>query len=104
LRLRGGEYKRRFRPTAMGWRGAALLRRNAAVALGNALDRATVPALEQSLVGDASELVREHVAWALGRIGSPRAYASLKAQSERETSLAVREEISSALGFLATPA
>jgi epoxyqueuosine reductase len=103
LRLRGGEYRRRFRLTAMGWRGAAVLRRNAAVALGNALDRAAVPALELSLAGDPSELVRGHVAWALGRIGSPRAYASLKARSRHETSLTVREEIASALGFSATP-
>ena len=36
LRLRGPEFKRRYARTAMGWRGAAVLRRNAAVALGNA--------------------------------------------------------------------
>ena len=35
--------------TAMGWRGAAVLRRNAAVALGNALDRSAVGALIESL-------------------------------------------------------
>ena len=33
----------------MGWRGAAVLRRNAAVALGNALDRSAVPALIEAL-------------------------------------------------------
>ena len=30
LRLRSGEFKRRYAPTAIGWRGGALLRRNAA--------------------------------------------------------------------------
>ena len=38
LQLRRGEFKRRYAKTAMGWRGAAVLRRNAAIALGNALD------------------------------------------------------------------
>ena len=49
LRLRSGEFKRRFAQTAMGWRGAAVLRRNAAVALGNALDRSAIPALALSV-------------------------------------------------------
>ena len=34
-----------FAQTAMGWRGAAVLRRNAAIALGNALDEARCPRL-----------------------------------------------------------
>jgi len=99
LRLRSGEFKRRFRRTSMGWRGAAVLRRNAAVALGNSLDRAAVPALEASLAEEPSELVRGHVAWALGRIGSPRARASLVKRSKVEASLSVREEIEAALGL-----
>jgi len=98
LTLRRGEYKRRFRPTAMGWRGAAVLRRNAAVALGNALDRAAVPALEHALAKDKSELVRGHVAWALGRIGSPRARRALEERLASEPSLIAREEILAALG------
>ncbi len=98
LHLRSGQFKRRYRRSAMGWRGPTVLRRNAAVALGNALDRSTVPALEASLSGDPSELVRGHVAWALGRIGSPQARRALARQLERETSLGVREEIEAALG------
>jgi epoxyqueuosine reductase len=66
LFLRSGEFERRYARTAMGWRGAALLRRNAAVALGNALDRADVPALAQSLAHDPHAQVRAHAAWALG--------------------------------------
>jgi epoxyqueuosine reductase len=97
LALRSGEFKRRFRGTAMGWRGAAVLRRNAAIALGNALDRASVPALEVSCAKDPHPLVRGHAAWALGRIASPRAIAALRARRERETDPAVLEEIEAAL-------
>jgi len=97
LAVRSGEYERRYARTAMGWRSAAILRRNAAVALGNGLDRADVPALERSLAEDPHELVRAHVAWALGRIGSPRAEAALRAALARETATLVRDEIRDAL-------
>ena len=76
LSARVRRVRRRFRRTAIGWRGPVVLRRNAAVALGNALDRAAVPALERALAEDRSPLVRGHAAWALGRIGSPRANLS----------------------------
>ncbi len=97
LTLRGAEFKRRYRPSAMGWRGPEVLRRNAAVALGNQLDRSSVPALERALAQDESALVRGHVAWALGRIGSPRAYAALEAAAVRERDASVLAEISRAL-------
>jgi epoxyqueuosine reductase len=97
LALRSGEFNRRFRRTAMGWRGAALLRRNAAVALGNSLDRADVPALIVALDGDPHPLVRAHVAWALGRIGSPRALAALDRAQTAEPDGLVRDEIVAAL-------
>jgi epoxyqueuosine reductase len=100
LRLRSGTFKRRFAPTAMGWRGAAVLRRNAAVALGNALDRAAVPALAQALEADPHEQVRGHAAWALGRIGSPGARDALARASDGESSPFVRDEIASALATL----
>lgn len=97
LALRSADYKRRFRKTAMGWRGAAVLRRNAAVALGNCLDRATVPALERTLVDDPHPVVRGHAAWALGRLGSPRALAALRASLQREQDGSVRSEARAAL-------
>ena len=97
LHLRSGQFKRTYQPTAMGWRGAAVLRRNAAVALGNALDRSTVPALADSLEGDTHPLVRGHAAWALGRIGSPQAIQALRARSGREEDASVRMEIQAAL-------
>jgi epoxyqueuosine reductase len=97
LRLRRGEFERRYRQTAMGWRGAAVLRRNAAVALGNALDRSAVGALSESLLDDPNPVVRGHVAWALGRIGSPAAIAALRRGYAAERSHSVGAEILSAL-------
>jgi epoxyqueuosine reductase len=102
LQLRSAEFKRRYRRTAMGWRGGAILRRNAAVALGNALDRSTVPALETALRDDPHPLVRGHVAWALGRIGSPQALTALRERADRETDADAREEIAAALAVWET--
>ena len=97
LRLRSGTFKRRFARSAMGWRGAAVLRRNAAVALGNSLDRAAVPALAQALREDPHPMVRGHAAWALGRIGSPRAIDALRAAAATEGDPSVLHEIAAAL-------
>ena len=97
LRLKSGEFKRRYARSAMGWRGAAVLRRNAAIAFGNALDRASVPVLIEALREDPHPMVRGAVAWALGRIGSPQALRALGAAvaSEREGSVLI--ELSCAL-------
>jgi epoxyqueuosine reductase len=97
LRLRSSEFKHRYAQTAIGWRGGAVLRRNAAVALGNLLDRADVPVLEEALTLDPHPQVRGHAAWALGRIGSPRALACLEARRAVETERLVLDEIIAAL-------
>lgn len=97
LHLRSGEFKRTYARSAMGWRGAAILRRNAAVALGNALDRAAVPALVQSLRDDPHPMVRGHAAWALGRIGSQPAITALRERLNAEEDAAARAEIAAAL-------
>lgn len=97
LHLRSGNFARTYRGTAMGWRGAAVLRRNAAVALGNALDRSAVPSLVESLRADPHPLVRGHVAWALGRIASPQALRALRERARDEKDASVREEIEEAL-------
>ena len=97
LALRSGEFKRRYAQTAMGWRGAAVLRRNAALALGNALDRSTVPALGESLNDDPHPMVRGAAAWALGRIRSPRATELLQLRLAREEDESVIQEIREAL-------
>jgi epoxyqueuosine reductase len=101
LRMRGRDFAR-VRETAMGWRGAAVLRRNAAIALGNGLDRADVPALTDALTADGSALVRGHAAWALGRIGSPRALAALRTARATEADASVRAEVEAALEPIAT--
>jgi epoxyqueuosine reductase len=97
LRLRSAEFKRRYARTALGWRGAAILRRNAAVALGNGLDRSAVPALAEALRTDPHPLVRGHAAWALGRIGSPAALAALREHLCGESDALVLDEIRAAL-------
>lgn len=97
LRMRSGDFKRRYRSTAMGWRGAAVLRRNAAVALGNALDRSAVSALCESMRHDPHPMVRGHAAWALGRIGSPAALTALRSRRSVELDASVRAEIVAAL-------
>ncbi len=97
LRLRSSGFKRKYARSAMGWRGGAILRRNAAVALGNTLDRAAVPSLGQSLHNDPHPLVRGHSAWALGRIGSPEAIAALNRRLEIEPDRDVLAEIDAAL-------
>ena len=96
LAMRSSTYKRVYRETAMGWRGAAILRRNAAVVLGNMLDRATVPALAAGLTSDPHALVRGHIAWALGRIGSPAAARALMRAATREGDASALEEIAAA--------
>jgi epoxyqueuosine reductase len=97
LRLRSGEFKRRFAKTAMGWRGGAVLRRNAAVALGNALDRSAIPVLILALNEDPHPMVRGHAAWALGRIGAPSAISALRRRDGVEGEASVRQEIRAAL-------
>jgi epoxyqueuosine reductase len=97
LFMRAGAFKRRFGKSAAGWRGAAVLRRNAAVALGNERDRATVPALARALREDPHPMVRGHVAWALGRIGSPAAFDALRESLIEEPEPGVSVEIERAL-------
>jgi epoxyqueuosine reductase len=97
LQLRSGDFKRRYRRTAMGWRGAAVLRRNAAVALGNALDRSAVGPLTESLSSDPHPMVRGHAAWALGRIASPGALQALQERCAIESDEEVLAEIRAAL-------
>jgi epoxyqueuosine reductase len=97
LQLRSGEFKRRYLRTAMGWRGAAVLRRNAAIGLGNALDRSAIPALARALADDPHPMVRGAAAWALGRIGAPLAIEALRERTTIETDPTVQEEIATAL-------
>jgi len=70
LLLNDGEFRARFRPTAL-WRATREgLARNAAVVLGNLRDPAALPVLEWAAQEHASAVVREHAAWVLShRVG-----------------------------------
>lgn len=67
LGLSEGEFRQRFRGTAMMRTKRRGLLRNAAIVLGNVGDESALPALERSLA-DAEPLVREAAAWAMERI------------------------------------
>jgi epoxyqueuosine reductase len=69
LRLSHDEYLERFRGTSIRRAKVWMLRRNAAVALGNVGGNESLPALRTALSEDESALVRGHAAWAIGRIG-----------------------------------
>lgn len=102
LQLRSGEFKRTYARTAMGWRGAAVLRRNAAVALGNSLDRSAAAPLARALRRDPHPMVRGHAAWALGRIGGHAALDALRSALPDESEPSVREEMHAALEAFGT--
>ena len=98
LRMTEEQWQLWFRGSAVKRATRRGLRRNAAVALGNAADPRTIPALIEAL-GDDDPLLRGHVAWALGRLGdAPTATAALRAALDGETEPAVRSEIEAALG------
>ena len=63
-------FQNTFAHTAAGWRGRNVLRRNAAVALGNLGDRRALPVLDRLADQDQSPVVREHADWARKRIKS----------------------------------
>jgi epoxyqueuosine reductase len=70
LELSDEEFHRRFRRTAVWRTGRAGLARNAAIALGNAGDRAAVPALRRAASHDADPAVRDAAEWAIGRLSA----------------------------------
>ena len=98
LRLDEDAFRRRFAGTALRRAGRNRFVRNVAVALGNARDARSVPALETALRDDSDRDVRGHAAWALGRIGDTAATAALERAAKRETDPAVIEEIGYARG------
>lgn len=67
LRMSAPEYREVTRGTAVRRAKHFMLRRNAAIALGNLGDPAARPALEEA-ARDGDPLVAEHARWALGRL------------------------------------
>jgi epoxyqueuosine reductase len=102
LRLSHDEYVEAFRGTAIKRAKVWMLRRNAAVALGNVGDASCLPALDAALREDDHPLVRGHAAWALGRlvarVPAPEARGRLNAALRVEQDESVREELQAAIG------
>jgi len=68
LEMSEDEFSEMFAGTAVTRTGRARLARNAAIALGNAGDRAAVPALQRAATADADPVVRESAVWAIGAL------------------------------------
>jgi len=68
LALDEAGFRLRFQGTALRRAGRNRFVRNVAVALGNAGDRAALPALERSALHDPDSVVRDHSAWAIAQI------------------------------------
>lgn len=96
LRMTKSQFREWFGATSMGWRGKAVLQRNAAVALGNSRDARAIPHLVAAL-RDRKPLVRGHAAWALGEFGVGSARDALTALLQREDDAWVRQEAELAL-------
>jgi epoxyqueuosine reductase len=99
LEITEEEFRVRFRRSPVKRAKWAGLRRNAAVALGNAGDASAVPALVRALNCETA-LVRGHAAWALGKLGGHAARAALAARIEVELDGEVREELRLALEMI----
>jgi epoxyqueuosine reductase len=105
LLLDDDAFRVRFRASAVWRTRRAGLLRNVCIALGNAGDRGSVPALSRAL-DDGEPLIRGHAAWALGRLGGRAARTALERALRREGDAWVEEECEQALaecGPLAVP-
>lgn len=100
LTMSNSEFRARFGPTAMAWRGKKIIQRNACICLGNTKDPRAIPALADRLLHDAKAVVRASAAWALGEIGGDEARDALARALERETDPMVIQEIQDALRSL----
>ena len=104
LRLTHDEYLEAFRGTAVKRAKVWMLRRNAAVALGNVGDEACICDLAEALCSDDHPIVRGHAAWAVGQIGlrtrAPSAKQALQSALAHEQEAEVIQEILAAQGLL----
>jgi epoxyqueuosine reductase len=80
--------------------GIAKLRRNAALAAGNAGEQAAIPALVRTL-SDPDTETRSAAAWALCQLGGKEAIRSLEEARGKETNASVLKEIKTSLEELA---
>jgi epoxyqueuosine reductase len=102
LRMTHAEYLEAFRGTAIRRAKDWMLRRNAAVALGNVGDERSFSPLLDAIKVDSHPVVRGHAAWALGKLAGR--YPDLPVREGLAEALAaeadpdVREEIAAAMG------
>ncbi len=97
LGMTGEAYAERYRGSAIKRAKAGGLRRNAAVALGNAGDRSAIPALKEALRNDPAPVVRSHAAWALAKLGGRDARSALAGALLAEGDESVVVEIKAAI-------
>jgi epoxyqueuosine reductase len=101
LSLSHEEYVTEFRGTAIRRAKVWMLRRNAAIALGNVGDGSCVSGLTRAAREDEHPVVRGHAAWALGQVaartGGAVVAAILRELLQAEDDMSVIEEIGSAL-------
>ncbi len=101
LRITHDEYLQAFRGTAIRRAKVWMLRRNAAVALGNTGDSRTVDPLLEAVQCDDHPIVRGHAAWAIGEIARrearPELAERLRTLLRNENDGMVRDEITRAL-------
>jgi epoxyqueuosine reductase len=101
LNITEDEFRRLFHRSAIRRAKRSGLRRNVAIALGNAGDERAVPELVRALRDPNDAFVRGHAAWALGRIRGPAARAALDAALKAEEDAQARAEIEAALAGVA---
>ncbi|HAJ32905.1 MAG TPA: tRNA epoxyqueuosine(34) reductase QueG [Candidatus Atribacteria bacterium] len=94
------EFQDYFAYNQIAIRSRKVIKRNAALALGNIGDPRAVVPLIKVLREDANSIVREHAAWALGKIGGEKAKSALEKALNLEEEREVREEILNALKML----
>ncbi len=100
LQLTHEQYLALFRGTSIRRAKAWMLRRNAAVALGNTGEADALGPLDLAMRTDEHEIVRGHAAWALGRVAARTgrtASTLLERALETEADETVRSEIEAAL-------
>ena len=97
IRLTPEEFNHKFRLSPLKRAKRRGYLRNITVALGNSGDRAAMPALIETLLGEEEALVRGHAAWALGRLGGAAARLALENALLREPDPRARAEIQDAL-------
>jgi epoxyqueuosine reductase len=93
LEMSATDYRRVTKRSALRRLGRTQLMRNAAIALGNAKQKSSVPALVKALSSPRSAIVRAHAAWALGKIGGAEAQIALERALDLEADVFVASEI-----------